>query len=194
MHLIVGLGNPGALYEKTRHNAGFLALDTLQKLLPEASPWKQDAGQEAWISLATIEGHRVALIKPTTFMNLSGRAVQKISAFYRVNPQEILCISDDTTLQTGTLRIRAQGSSGGHNGLKSLIASLGTETFWRIRVGVGSPPSHIPLETWVLQRLPSEDLDLLRDRSELLITYLTHFVCGKLTEQTLPMPPSSPLA
>ena len=153
--LIAGLGNPGEEYRNTRHNAGFLALDAL-------------AGQQglhidrmrfhALTAEATLAGTRVLLLKPMTYMNESGLAVREAAAFYRIPPGQVLVLSDDISLPPGRLRVRRQGSAGGHNGLRSIIRQLGTEEFPRIRLGVGAKPTpEYDLADWVLSALPPAD-------------------------------------
>jgi PTH1 family peptidyl-tRNA hydrolase len=134
MKLVVGLGNPGAEYRDTRHNVGFQVLDLL------ARRWGLDQWRESFESLTaktTRGGEPVLLAKPLTFMNLSGRAVAGIAAFYKVAPGELLVVTDDVALPLGRLRARRGGSDGGHNGLKSISQSLGSQAFARVRVGVG---------------------------------------------------------
>ena len=132
--LVVGLGNPGEQYEGTRHNVGFLAADQLAE---ELRIPVQRLKFKALTNTAEIAGHKVLLMKPVTYMNLSGEAVQEAAAFYKVPPERILVLSDEVALAPGKLRVRRSGSAGGHNGLKNSIAHLGTDQFPRIRLGVG---------------------------------------------------------
>ena len=132
MKLIVGLGNPGKEYAETRHNVGFKALDLLQQDL-KTSEWKLEPRYQALVS----EGADFLLIKPQTFMNLSGQAVWPFKKFYKVALEDILVIYDDMAFAVGELKIRKNGSAGGHNGMKSVIAGLGSENFSRIRIGIG---------------------------------------------------------
>ena len=139
--LLVCLGNPGKQYENTRHNIGFMAAD----LLSEREGVKLNKLRyRALTGEMTLGGARVLVIKPQTYMNLSGEAVKLAGGFYKVPPERVLVISDDVSLPLGKLRIRASGSAGGHNGLKNFIAHLGTDAFPRIKVGVGAPahPEH----------------------------------------------------
>ena len=134
--LVVGLGNPGAKYESTRHNMGFLVADKLaqnEKLKFNKLRFK------AWTATWEVGGEKVLLMKPQTYMNLSGEAVGQAARFYKIPADHVLVISDDISLPAGKLRIRAGGSAGGHNGLKNIIQHLGTDRFPRIKVGVGSP-------------------------------------------------------
>ena len=153
--LIVGLGNPGEKYENTRHNVGFQVVDTLAER--QNAPI-QKLKFKALTNLLTISGEKVLVMKPVTYMNLSGEAVRPAADFYKLPPERILVISDDVALAAGRLRIRAKGSAGGHNGLKSIIQHLGTDQFPRIRVGVGEKPHpDYDLADWVLGRPQGED-------------------------------------
>ena len=153
--IIVGLGNPGKKYEGTRHNAGFAALDHV------AEKWGvrvTKAKFDALTGTGTAAGVKVLLMKPQTFMNLSGDAVRKAADFYKVPPDHVLVVLDDTALAVGKLRVRRGGSAGGHNGLKSIIQHLGTDQFPRLRVGVGEKPHpDYDLADWVLGRFTGED-------------------------------------
>ena len=133
--LIVGLGNPGREYERTRHNAGFRAIDCLAEKLG----CRIDKGKFQGLYGQTVhDGHKLFLLKPQTFMNLSGRSVVQLSAYYNIPPQRIIVLFDDISLEPGRLRIRADGSAGGHNGIKSIIAELGSQDFPRVKIGVGA--------------------------------------------------------
>lgn len=132
--LIVGLGNPGAEYAKTRHNCGFLAMDLLAAKLG----CKIDKGKfQGLYGQTSYNGKKLYLLKPQTYMNLSGRAVLQLSAYYGIPPQRIIVLFDDISLDPGRLRIRADGSAGGHNGIKSIIGELGSQDFPRVKIGVG---------------------------------------------------------
>ena len=153
--LIVGLGNPGEKYENTRHNVGFQVIDELAER--QGRP-VQRLKFKALTGLLTIGGEKALVMKPVTYMNLSGEAVRPAADFYKLPPERILVISDDVALAAGRLRIRAKGSAGGHNGLKSIIQHLGTDQFPRIRVGVGEKPHpDYDLADWVLGRPQGED-------------------------------------
>ena len=153
--LIVGLGNPGEKYERTRHNVGFLVVDTLAE---ELDVPVQKLQHRALTNTARVGGRKALLMKPVTFMNLSGEAVRPAADFYHVPPERVLVISDDTALPLGKLRLRKGGSAGGHNGLKSIIQHLGTDQFPRLRVGVGEKPHpDYDMADWVLARLQGAD-------------------------------------
>ena len=146
--LIVGLGNPGKQYERTRHNAGFRAID----ILAESLSCKIDKGKfQGLYGQATYQGKKLYLLKPQTFMNLSGRSVLQMSAYFSIPPQRVIVLFDDISLEPGRLRIRADGSAGGHNGIKSIIQELGSQDFPRVKIGVGAKPhAEQDLADWVL--------------------------------------------
>ena len=153
--LVVGLGNPGDKYENTRHNVGFMTADVLaeRKGVPV-----QRLKFKALTTTLTLGGAQVLLMKPVTYMNLSGEAVGQAARFYKIPPERVLVISDDVSLPAGKLRIRRSGSAGGHNGLKNIIAHLGTDAFPRIKVGVGGKPHpDYDMADWVLGKLSGED-------------------------------------
>ena len=153
--LIVGLGNPGEKYEDTRHNVGFQVIDELAER--QGRP-VQRLKFKALTGLLTISGEKALVMKPVTYMNLSGEAVRPAADFYKLPPERILVISDDVALAAGRLRIRAKGSAGGHNGLKSIIQHLGTDQFPRLRLGVGEKPHpDYDLADWVLGKFAGED-------------------------------------
>ena len=136
--IIAGLGNPGRDYEGTRHNVGFEVIDELAELTGLTSPIRFG---KSMIAKGRLDGHRIILLKPMTYMNLSGEAIREAADFYKIDPKAgLIVISDDINLAEGKLRIRPKGSAGGHNGLKNIIAQLGTEEFARVRVGVGAKP------------------------------------------------------
>lgn len=145
---MVGLGNPGREYEKTRHNAGFRALDVLAaKLGCKVDKLKF----QGLYGQTTYNGKKILLLKPQTYMNLSGRSVLQLSAFFHIPPQRIIVLFDDISLDPGRLRIRSDGSAGGHNGIKSIIQELGSQEFPRVKIGVGAKPHpDFDLADWVL--------------------------------------------
>lgn len=146
--LIVGLGNPGKDYLRTRHNCGFRALDALAQSLG----CKIDKGKfQGLYGQTTYQGKKLFLLKPQTYMNLSGRSVLQLSAYYSIPPQRIIVLFDDISLEPGRLRIRSDGSAGGHNGIKSIIQELGSQDFPRVKIGVGAKPHpEQDLADWVL--------------------------------------------
>ena len=159
MYIIAGLGNPGGKYEKTKHNMGFQVIDLLaDKYHIEMNQKKH----KAICGTGIIEGVKVLLLKPQTFMNLSGESIRDAVDFYKIDPEtELIVIYDDIDLEPGQLRIRKQGSAGGHNGIKDIIRQLGTEKFLRIKVGVGAKPKGWDLADHVLGRFSTEDRKLV---------------------------------
>ena len=160
--IVVGLGNIGKQYEKTRHNAGFLAID----YIAEKYGVKIDRVKfHATVAEANIGGARVLLMKPTTLMNNSGVAVGEAAAFYKIPPEQVLVLHDEISFDPGIIRIRRKGSAGGHNGLKSIIASLPGENFPRIKIGIGKKPNpEYDLADWVLGKMPEGDIKKMQDR------------------------------
>ena len=153
--IVAFLGNPGLKYNGTRHNAGFMAADAMEKKLGVRI---NKMRFKALTQTVDIGSHRVLLMKPQTYMNLSGDAIAQAAKFYKVPPERVIVVSDETALPIGKLRIRRGGSSGGHNGLKSIIARLGTDQFPRIRLGVGAPPHpDYDMADWVLAAFKGQD-------------------------------------
>ena len=164
--LIVCLGNPGAKYANTRHNAGFMAADVLER---KYNVKINKIKFKALTAVADIGGQAALLMKPQTYMNLSGEAVGEAARFYKIEPDHIIVISDEMSLAAGKMRIRRKGSAGGHNGLKNIIAHLGTDAFPRIRIGVGAPaPSddHEEVIDWVIGSVPKAELKLIEETAE----------------------------
>lgn len=173
--ILVGLGNPGSKYESTRHNMGWLALDSLM----EKENFKLNKLRfKAWTGILEKNGNKILVMKPQTYMNLSGESVGEAARFYKIPADHVLVISDDVSLPAGKLRIRGGGSAGGHNGLKNIIQHLGTDRFPRIKVGVGSPrPGEHDMVDWVMGKPVGEDrtavedaLDRAGDAAKALIT------------------------
>ena len=153
--LIVGLGNPGKEYERTRHNAGFRAID----ILADKLGCRIDKGKfQGLYSQTVYGGKKLFLLKPQTYMNLSGRSVLQLSAYFNIPPQRIIVLFDDISLAPGRLRIRADGSAGGHNGIKSIISEVGSQSFPRVKIGVGSKPTpEFNLADWVLSTFSAKE-------------------------------------
>ena len=162
--LIVGLGNPGREYEKTRHNAGFRAMDILaQKLGCKPDKLKY----QGFYCQVNYQGKKLLLLKPQTFMNLSGRSVAPLATFFKVPAKNIIVMFDDISLPPGRLRIRADGSAGGHNGIKSIIAELGNQDFPRVKIGVGAKPHpDFDLADWVLSAFTAQEENALQPALE----------------------------
>ena len=161
MYIIVGLGNPGQKYEGTRHNIGFSAITTLAD---EYNISVDSNKHKAYIGKGTIDGQKVILVKPVTYMNLSGESIRELVNYYKINPkEELIVIYDDIHLDPGKLRIRAKGSAGGHNGIKSVIQLLETQEFIRVRIGVGGKLPGRDLAEHVLSRFPIEEEAIMRE-------------------------------
>ena len=175
--LIVGLGNPGKEYETTRHNAGFLAMDALTK---KKSTSCDRSRFHALTGETTLGGTRALLMKPQTYMNHSGVAVKEAADFYKIPAENVLVIYDDTSLEPGRMRIRRNGSAGGHNGIKSLIEHLGSDKFPRIKVGVGAKPyADMDLADWVLGHFSKEDRVLIDRVAEAAVEATEMILAGK---------------
>mgnify|MGYP003560669580 CR=1 FL=1 len=157
MFLIVGLGNPGREYENTRHNIGFAAIDIIAEKYNIDINRKKFKGE---YGEGFINGNKVILLKPYTFMNLSGESVREAIDFYKLTEEEVLIIYDDISLELGRLRIREKGSAGGHNGIKSIINHMGTDVFTRIKIGVGAPKGD--LVNYVLGKFSKEEVNILK--------------------------------
>lgn len=163
-YLIVGLGNPGKNYEKTRHNVGFRVLDALAK---DANVKLTRLRFRGLSATAQLGGKNVMLIEPQTMMNASGLCVEPAAAFYKIPPQKIIIVSDEVALPVGKIRVREGGSAGGHNGLKSVIHALGSEAFIRVRVGVGQKPHpDMDLADWVLGTFSAQEAAALKPALE----------------------------
>ncbi|MBQ7859093.1 MAG: aminoacyl-tRNA hydrolase [Faecalibacterium sp.] len=178
--LIAGLGNPEPKYDGTRHNAGFAALDAL------AADWGISVNKSKFQGLwgqGDVGSHRVVLLKPLTYMNLSGNSIAPLANFFKIPSNHVIVLCDDVTQAPGKLRIRPSGSAGGHNGLKSIIASLGGDQFPRIRIGVGTKPNpEYDLADWVLGKLPAADKTAQEDRFKDIAAAAKLIMDGKLGE------------
>lgn len=159
MKLIIGLGNVGDKYVFTRHNVGFMVLDRLAAR--ENFTFREDKKLKSFIAKVRLNGEEFLLVKPTTFMNLSGEALRAVIDYYKIEIKDILVIYDDLSLDLGRIRFRANGSDGGHNGIKSIIQHLGGNKFARLKVGIGPQPP-IPAENFVLQNFSKEQLETLK--------------------------------
>lgn len=174
--MIVGLGNPGAEYAITRHNAGFIALDHIAQKIGVSI---DRAKFRALYGMAEIGGQKVILLKPQTYMNLSGEAVRQCADFYKISPENIIVISDDVNLAVGRMRLRKSGTDGGQNGLKNIIYQLQSDAFPRIRIGVGQKPSpEYDLANWVLGKFPEADQKVLLEEFDVIHRTLELIVKG----------------
>jgi PTH1 family peptidyl-tRNA hydrolase len=172
-YLVVGLGNPGEKYAQTRHNCGFLALDYLaarKSVKIDRLRFRALTGE------VVLEGKKVLLMKPQTFMNLSGESVREAAAFYKIPPEKILVIFDDISFNPGVFRVRRNGSAGGHNGVKSIVENLASQEFPRIKMGIGAPPPGWDLMHWVLSYLPPVDQDRIIAEMEDIYSTVLHFL------------------
>ena len=160
MYLIVGLGNPTREYEHTRHNAGFDAVDMLADRLNISVKEKKHKGL---CGKGMLGAEKVILLEPQTYMNLSGESVRAAADFYKIDHEHIIVMYDDIDLDVGKLRVRAKGSAGGHNGIKNIIAHLGTQEFPRVRIGVGAKPDRMDLADYVLGRFPQVEQSVMED-------------------------------
>lgn len=146
--LIVGLGNPGQQYEKTRHNAGFLFLDSLAS--ERSCAWSNKPDFQGLTAECAIAGEKVLLLKPQSFMNRSGQSVGKLARYYKITPEEILVVHDELDFDVGVVKLKKDGGHAGHNGLRDIIAHLGTKDFYRLRIGIGRPPTSMVVADYVL--------------------------------------------
>lgn len=179
-HIVVGLGNPGNQYIHTRHNTGFLAIDYICK---KYGARVNKSAHKGLVGEARIADKRVLLLKPQTFMNLSGESVRAVLDYYKLSPKDVVVIYDDTSFDVGRLRVRNDGSAGGHNGIKSLIEHLGTSDFPRIKVGVGKKPHpDYDLASWVLGEFSKSDLETLPDVFETATLGLEKMLVGNIDE------------
>ncbi len=165
MYLIAGLGNPERKYEGTRHNAGFAAIDALlEKMGGEKLNETKYNGAYTKVRYESTQGmEQIIIVKPLTYMNLSGNCIAPLANFYKIEPEHIIVFSDDINLDVGRMRIRPSGSAGGHNGLKSIIASLGSDKFARVRVGVGMKPDNMDLAVHVLAKFNQTDEKIMQE-------------------------------
>lgn len=179
-YLIVGLGNPGRQYESTRHNAGFIVLDTLAEKLNVSIDRVKFKGLSC---TAVLEGKGVLLLKPSTYMNLSGESVREAMQFYKIPPEKTIIVYDDISLEPGKLRIRKKGSDGGHNGMKNIIYLMGKDTFPRIKMGVGAKPNPgWNLADWVLSKFTQKEGESLEAAADNACEALHLMVQGKEQE------------
>lgn len=178
--IVVGLGNPGRKYEDTRHNAGFIVLDKLADKLNVRIDRIKFKGETA---TAVINGKGVLLLKPSTFMNLSGESVQQAMQFYKIPPEKVIVVFDDISLEPGRMRIRQKGSHGGHNGMKNIIYLTGKDTFPRVKMGVGAKPNPgWDLADWVLSRFTQKEGEALEQAAENACSAIMLMVEGKTQE------------
>jgi PTH1 family peptidyl-tRNA hydrolase len=187
IRLIVGLGNPGPEYELTRHNAGFWLVDNLANSLPGCR-LQRESRFNALVAKTVIKGQELWLLEPQTFMNRSGQSVGGLARFFKVNPDEVLVVHDELDLEPGIARMKKGGSSGGHNGLKDITAALGTQDYWRLRLGIGHPrtsESRQPVADYVLHRPRKEEQVLIEEAIEKSLRILPLVIEGKFDTATM---------
>ena len=175
MKIIAGLGNPGQKYDKTKHNTGFMTMD--HYLDEKGLSLDKDKFEGLWTK-QKINGEDVILLEPQTYMNESGRSVSQVANFFKVDPEDILIIQDDMDMPIGKIRIRANGKSGGHNGIKSIIRDLGTEKFNRLKIGIRHP-KHATVVSWVLTPFNDEQQKLMDDAFDTSVKIIDDFIAGR---------------
>ena len=179
-YIVVGLGNPGKEYERTRHNAGFMTIDYISG---RCGARIDRAKFSALVGEASIEGKRVLLMKPQTFMNSSGEAVSAAARFYKIAPENIIVISDDVSLDVGRVRVRRKGSHGGQNGLRSIETCLGTQDYQRIKIGIGAKPHpDYDMAAWVLSNFDVKDIEALTENYPRIYEGLCKMLQGNTEE------------
>ncbi len=177
IRLIAGLGNPGREYETTRHNVGFWWVDELARA--ERLDFRTEAKFHGLAAKAHMHGQELLMLKPQTFMNLSGRAVAAMAQFYKILPSEILVVHDELDLLPGVARLKMGGGHGGHNGLKDIIAQLGTKDFWRLRLGIGHPGDRAQVSNYVLNDPRRDERELIQDAMQQSLHVAPLIVQGK---------------
>jgi PTH1 family peptidyl-tRNA hydrolase len=188
--LFVGLGNPGPEYEATRHNAGFWWVDDAAHELKTS--FVMDKTYHGLVARTTVNGQTVWLLKPQTFMNLCGKSVAALARFFKIQPQEILVVHDELDIVPGEAKLKLGGSHAGHNGLRDIHAQLGTDTYWRLRLGIGHPGIKSEVANWVLKK-PSLDHRIGINQSiERSIKALPHFLAGEMDKATMMVHTSKP--
>lgn len=180
MYIIAGLGNPTAQYQGTRHNVGF---DVIDKLADRYNISVEGRKSRAFVGKGIIEGQKVLLVKPQTFMNLSGESIRGLVDYYKIDPEtELLVVYDDVSLDVGQLRIRKKGSAGGHNGIKNIIAQLDTQVFARIKVGVGEKPKGYDLADYVLGHFSKAEREMMEEGYDKAIEAIKLFLNDEMDQ------------
>lgn len=187
IRLIVGLGNPGAEYEQTRHNAGFWLVDNLANSLP-GTRLQRETRYNALMARTSVAGQEVYLLEPQTYMNRSGQSVGALCRFFKITPDQVLVVHDELDLMPGIARLKKGGSAGGHNGLKDITAALGTQDYWRLRLGIGHPRTlglQQPVADFVLHRPRREEQDLIEQAIDKSLLVMNQIVEGKFEAATM---------
>jgi peptidyl-tRNA hydrolase, PTH1 family len=182
LKLLVGLGNPGTEYEDTRHNAGFAWVDAVARDLKVSL--QPESRYFGWAARASFKGEPLWLLKPMTYMNLSGKSVGALAKFFKIAPEEILVAHDELDLPPGDLKLKQGGGTGGHNGLKDMQAALGSAEFWRLRLGIGHPGHRDAVAAYVLRRAPAPERDLLQACIDKTLPALPLLLAGELDKAT----------
>jgi peptidyl-tRNA hydrolase, PTH1 family len=180
IHLIVGLGNPGKKYERTRHNAGFWWVDAIAARKKAA--WKKESKFSGLMTIVDEGGHLFRLLKPDTFMNESGRSVAALQRFFHIDPECLLVVHDELDLPPGTVKMKKGGGTGGHNGLEDIVDHLGTKDFWRLRVGIGHPGHKDLVADYVLNQARREEQELIDPPFERSLDLLPKLASGRIQD------------
>lgn len=188
--MMVGLGNPGAEYEQTRHNAGFWWADAVARQIKAS--WVIDKNHQALVARTAVNGQTLWLLKPQTFMNLSGRSVAGLARFYKIEPAAILVAHDELDIAAGEARLKFGGGHAGHNGLRDIHAQLGSGDYWRLRLGIGRPGERADVLNWVLKKPPLEQRIAVEQAVERGLTALPALLAGDTAQATLLVHTSKP--
>ncbi|MDR2154065.1 MAG: aminoacyl-tRNA hydrolase [Burkholderiaceae bacterium] len=190
LRLFVGLGNPGPRYEATRHNAGFWWVDAVANAL--GAQWMAERGFYGLVARASVRGQSVWLLKPQTFMNLSGQSVAALAHFYRIAPEEILVAHDELDLQAGLAKLKHGGGHAGHNGLRDIHTRLGSADYWRLRLGIGHPGHKSEVLGWVLHPPPPDERIALEQAIERSVKAFDDLAAGEMARATVAIHTSKP--
>jgi len=193
IHLIVGLGNPGKKYDRTRHNAGFWWVDAIAAR--KRAQWRKESKFSGLMTIVEEGGHLFRLLKPDTYMNESGRSVAALQRFFHIDPQCLLVVHDELDLPPGTVKMKKGGGTGGHNGLEDIVDHLGTKDFWRLRVGIGHPGHKDLVADYVLHEARREEQELIDPPFERSFDLLPKLATGRIQDavtwlHTKPKPPA----
>lgn len=181
--LFVGLGNPGPEYDATRHNAGFWWIDAVARQLKVSL--SMDKGYHGYVARTNLHGHNVWLLQPQTFMNLSGKSVAALARFFKIAPQEILVVHDELDLAPGQAKLKLGGSHAGHNGLRDIHAQLGTDQYWRLRIGIGHPGTKAEVVNWVLKKPALDDRIAIEQTIDRSVKALPALLAGDMAKAML---------
>ncbi|AMO22761.1 aminoacyl-tRNA hydrolase [Ramlibacter solisilvae] len=190
IRLFVGLGNPGFEYEATRHNAGFWWVDALSRELK--APLVADRGYHGLVARTNVHGHTVWLLEPQTYMNLSGKSVAALARFYKIQPSEILVAHDELDIVPGQAKLKFGGGHAGHNGLRDIHAQLGTDDYWRLRIGIGHPGVKSEVANWVLKKPAPEQRTAIEECVARTLKAAPAFIAGEMNKATLLVHTSKP--